>query len=220
MYIPITLNAGLELFKNDDNNKYLSEKNQDFLEETGLIKCYRYNDLFLRPYGVFSCDYDLICASNNTTTLFKYDINYRNYYLVTQGQIKVYLAPPKSKKYLYENSNYENFEFTSPLNPWNIQTKYKTDFDKIKGLIIDLNPGSMLYIPAFWWYSFKFIGETSVSCFKYKTYMNILSNSPKYFMQLLQCQNIKRTIAKKVVINNENNENNENNKNNKNNENN
>ena len=32
---------------------------------------------------------------------FRYDLNYRNYYTVTQGSISVKLSPPKSSKYLY-----------------------------------------------------------------------------------------------------------------------
>jgi len=132
LYIPITLKAALELFNHDEEKKYLTEKNQDFLDETGLIKCYRYNDLFLRPYMVSSCEYDIVSASNETTTPLKYDINYRNYYMVTQGKIRVKLAPPKSKKYLYQINDYENFEFKSPINPWNVQNEYKPDFDKIK----------------------------------------------------------------------------------------
>lgn len=198
LYIPITLKAALELFNHDEEKKYLTEKNQDFLDETGLIKCYRYNDLFLRPYMVSSCEYDLVSASNETTTPLKYDINYRNYYMVTQGKIRVKLAPPKSKKYLYQINDYENFEFKSPINPWKVQNEYKPDFDKIKCLELELNPGKMLFIPSFWWYSFEFIDNASICIFKYKTYMNTFSNIPRYIMKFLQNQNVKRNIVKQV----------------------
>jgi len=198
LYIPITLKAALELFNHDEEKKYLTEKNQDFLDETGLIKCYRYNDLFLRPYMVSSCEYDIVSASNETTTPLKYDINYRNYYMVTQGKIRVKLAPPKSKKYLYQINDYENFEFKSPINPWNVQNEYKPDFDKIKCLELELEPGKMLFIPSFWWYSFEFIDNASICVFKYKTYMNTFSNIPRYIMKFLQTQNVKRNIVKQV----------------------
>jgi hypothetical protein len=198
LYIPITLKAALELFKHDEERKYITEKNQEFLEETGLIKCYRYNDIFLRPYMVSSCEYDLVTSSKLTTTPFKYDINYRNYYMVTQGNVKVKMAPPKSKKYLYQINDYENFEFKSPINPWNVQNEYKPDFDKIKCLELDLVPGKMLFIPAFWWYSFEFNENTSLCSFKYKTYMNTFSNAPLFIMRFLQSQNVKRNVAKKL----------------------
>ena len=196
IYIPITLNATIQLFTNDNDKKYITENNQDFLEETGLIKCYRYNDAFLRPYMVSDCEYDLLSASNQTTTPFKYDINYRNFYLVTQGYVKIKLTPPKSKRYLYPTSDYENFEFSSPVNPWNVQQQYKPDFDKIKCLELNLKPGSVLFIPSFWWYSFQFSDNSSLCSFKYRTYMNTLANIPRFIMKFLQSQNVKRNVVK------------------------
>ena len=198
MYIPLTLNAGIQLFHNDTEKKYISEKNQDFLEETGLVKSFRYNDAFLRPYMVSKCEYDILTASNDIRTPFKYDVNYRNFYLVTQGVVKVIMAPPKSSKYLYPNNDYENFEFSSPINPWNVQHQYKPDFDKIKCLELTLRPNTMLYIPAFWWYSFEFSDDTSLCSFKYRTYMNTFANFPKYFIRFLQTQNVKRNVVKKM----------------------
>lgn len=196
LYIPLTLNAAIELFKKDLDKKYFMEKNQDFLEETGLIKCYRYNDTFLRPYMVSACEYDILSGTSQSTTPFKYDINYRNYYLVTQGKIKIKLAPPKSIKYLNPIYDYDNFEFKSPIDVWNIQPEYKLVFDKIKCLEVDLLPGNILFIPPFWWYSIKFDDNTSISTFKYRTYMNTLANSDIFIMQFLQSQNIKRNIIK------------------------
>ena len=198
MYIPLTLNAGIQLFHNDTEKKYISERNQDFLEETGLVKSFRYNDAFLRPYMVSKCEYDILTSSNEVRTPFKYDINYRNFYLVTQGVVKVIMAPPKSSKYLYPNADYENFEFSSPINPWNVQHQYKPDFDKIKCLELVLRPNTMLYIPAFWWYSFEFSDDTSLCSFKYRTYMNTFANFPKYFIRFLQTQNVKRNVVKKM----------------------
>ncbi len=105
-----------------------------------------YNDEYLRPYLVSDCYYDVMFASKDLETPFRYDLNYRNYYVVTQGSVKVKLSPPKSSKYLYPVSDYENFEFKSAINPWNPQPKYRADFDKIKCLEIVLTPGKMLYI--------------------------------------------------------------------------
>ena len=69
----------------------------DFLEETSMIKSFKYNDIFLRPYMVSSCKYDYMIGSNGVQTPFKYDLNYRNYILITEGSINLKLAPPKSK---------------------------------------------------------------------------------------------------------------------------
>jgi len=198
--VPLPLHIAVKLFNEDTTSSYFSEGNIDFLQETGAIKNMSYNDEFLRPYLVSNCYYDVLFASNYLETPFRYDLNYRNYYLVTQGSIKVKLAPPKSSKYLYPIKDYENFEFKSPINPWDPQPKYRADFDKIKCLEITLTPGRILYIPAYWWYTFKFDENTSISCFKYRTYMNNIAISPQICMYALQNQNVERKIAKPIDI--------------------
>lgn len=199
LHIPVTLRAALSLFSGDKDAKYVSEKNGDFLEETGMIKNYKYNDAFLRPPMVSNCFYDFLTGSQNTETVLQYSVNYRNFYLVTHGVIKIKLIPPKSARYLYPIEDYENFEFRSPLNPWVIQRQYKADFDKIKTLEIELTPGKIIYIPAYWWYSIKFVEPLSSICvFKYRTYMNTVAILPKLCMKTLQRQNTKREVVKKV----------------------
>ena len=199
LHIPVTLKAALSIVSGDKDAKYVSEKNGDFLEETGIIKNYKYNDAFLRPPMVSNCFYDLLTASQNTETPLQYSVNYRNFYLVTHGIIKIKLIPPKSSRYLYPVDDYENFEFRSPLNPWDIQRQYKADYDKIKTLEIELTPGKIIYIPAYWWFSIKFMEPLSSVCvFKYRTYMNTVAILPKLCMKTLQRQNTKREIVKKV----------------------
>ena len=200
MCVPLPLYIAVNLFNKDTNASYFSECNIDFLQETGAIKNMSYNDDFLRPYLVSNCYYDVLFGSTNLETPFRYDLNYRNYYTVTQGSMTVKLSPPKSSKYLYPINDYENFEFKSSVNPWSPEVKYKADFDKIKCLEIILKPGKMLYIPAYWWYTFKFDENTSVSCFKYRTYMNNIAISPNICMYALQNQNVERKIAKKIDI--------------------
>jgi hypothetical protein len=201
LYIPLPLHSTIKLFDEDKSSAYLSENNSEFLEETGVAKNFKYNDEFLRPYMVSNCNYDVMMGSNDMCTPFRYEINYRNYYLLTQGLAQIKMAPPHSSKYLYPNYDYENFEFRSPVNPWKPQPKYISDFDKIKCLEFTLTPGKTLFIPAYWWYSIKFSNNTSISCFHYRTYMNNLAITPYIFLHALQIQNVKRNVAKKVSIN-------------------
>ena len=201
LYIPLPLHSTIKLFDEDKTSTYLSENNSDFLEETGVAKNFKYNDEFLRPYMVSNCNYDVMMGSNDMCTPFRYEINYRNYFLLTQGLAQIKMAPPHSSKYLYPNYDYENFEFRSPVNPWKPQPKYIADFDKIKCLEFTLTPGKTLFIPAYWWYSIKFSNNTSISCFHYRTYMNNLAITPYIFLHALQIQNVKRNVAKKVSIN-------------------
>ena len=105
------------------------------------------------------------------------------------------LAPPRSTKHLHEIKDYENFEFRSPVDPWAVQTNYRNDFDKIKCLEITLKKGQILHLPAYWWYSIRHTGGSTLCSFKYKTYMNTVAILPKLFMRFLQTQNVKRHTA-------------------------
>jgi hypothetical protein len=119
--------------------------------------------------------------------------------LVTHGKVIIRLFAPKATKYLYSLNDYENFEFISPVNPWSVQDKYRSDFDKLRSIDVALIPGQMIHIPAYWWYSVKFVkSNTSVCVFKYKTYMSALSISNHLIMRMLQRQNTKHVIAKHI----------------------
>lgn len=202
LYVPLTLHAVVETFRNDKESRYVSENNSDFLEETALIKTFKYNDELLRPPMVSKCMYDIICASPGTTTPLRYDLNYRNYYLVTQGNVKMRLIAPHATKYLYPIADYDNFEFRSPVNPWSVQAEYRADFDKIKTMDVELRAGQIIYIPAYWWCSMQFPNNaTTVCCFKYRTYMNTISIIDKLCMWLLQQQNVKRDVIERKIIN-------------------
>ena len=200
LYMPLPFHAAVKLFDEDKNNTYYSENNTDFLQETGVIKTLQYNDEFLRPYMVSNCNYDLLMGSEGTCTPFRYEVNYRNFFLLTQGSAQIKMTPPQSTRYLYPNYDYENFEFRSPVNPWKPQPNYSADFDKIKCLEFTLQPGKTVFIPAFWWYSIKFNKNTSISCFRYRTYMNNIAISPYIALYALQIQNVKRNVAKKASI--------------------
>jgi hypothetical protein len=201
LYVPLAINESVELFKKDKDSSYISERNNDFLEESGLITYYQNNDMFLRPSMVSSCSYDLLFASLNAESPLRYDINYRNYMMVTHGKVVIRLLAPKATKYLYPVNDYENFEFISPVNPWNVQEKYRADFDKVRSIDVTLLPGQMIYIPAYWWYSIKFVkSNTTVCAFKYNTYMSALSISNHIIMRMLQRQNTKRVIASHLNV--------------------
>ena len=197
-YMPLTLNATHEIMKADTGSQFISEKNADFLEETGVVKQFHYNDDFLRPPLVSNCEYDYMFASEGAETGLQYNVSYRNYFFLVSGRAKIILIPPKSSKYLYARTDYEAFDFVSPISPWNVQHSYKADYDKIKTLEVALTPGKIVFIPAYWWYSIKFYDGATICAFKYRTYMNTVAILPHLFLHFLQRQNVKRATVKRL----------------------
>lgn len=201
LYVPLQLKCADKLFNEDKENVFFSEKNVDFLDDTGMLKNMKYNDEFLRPHMVSNCEYDFIFGSDQICTPFKYEINYRNYFIVTQGSVKIKLAPPQSIKYLNPVHDYDNFEFKTIINPWNTQMKHQSDFNKIKCLEFDMTTSKTLYIPAYWWYSIKFSKNATIASLKYRTYMNNFAIFPYIGMYALQMQNVKRNTFQKINMN-------------------
>jgi len=200
LYLPFPFIEASKLFNSDENKKYYSQNNIEFIKETGIIKTIRQNDSFLRPSMVSKCKYDLMTGSNGCSTPLRYNLNYRNYYYVTSGSIDIKLIPPNSSKYLYSIKDYDNFEFSSPINPWDIQDIYKNDFQKVKSLDIHLEKGMILFIPAYWWFSIKYNDNTLICNFSYRTFMNTISILPHLFVYFLQNQNIKFETVKQKII--------------------
>jgi len=199
LFLPIVFSKAKLAIANSNN--FYSESNEDFLNDTSLLKVLKLNDFFLRPPALMNSNYDYILGSTDISTPLRYNLNYRNYFIMLEGSAIVKLTPPKNKKYLYPNYDYDNFEFKSSINPWNVQQQYKHDFSKIKCLDVTLEKGKILFIPSYWWYSIKFTtNDTTILNFKYKTYMNNLAILPEYIKYFLQKQNIKHNILDKIQI--------------------
>ena len=200
MYLPFLLKEALKVFQSDKDGKYITENNEEFLEETTAVKNFRYNDSFLRPPMVSKCTYDFWSGSIGAQTPLRYNLDYRTFLYLTSGKAKLKLIPPHSIRYLNVENDYDNFEFRSAINPWDVQQRYKADFDKVKVLDLEVIPGNIIFIPAYWWYSIEYEELSSICVFKYRTYMSTLSTLPKILMSYLQKQNVKREIAKKLDI--------------------
>lgn len=200
LYTPVCLKDALHVLEQDKLGRYITERNGEFLEETGLRKLFLAEDSFLRPALVTSCKYDIVTGSVNAITPFRYELDYRHYIFLTEGAIKIKLAPPKSSRYMYKETDYENFEFRSPINPYykkddndEQQQQYLTSFNKVQCLEIDVLPGQLVYIPAYWWYSVFIKKKATTYCtLKYRTLMNTLAISPQLCVHMLQAQNVQR----------------------------
>ena len=205
LYYPLKWRDANELMLKDKEKKYICENNKEFLEETEIVKDFQRNDSFLRPPMVSNCKYDILKGSANSYTPFRYELSFRTFFYVLEGDVTIKLCPPKNNKYLYEVDDYELFEFRSEINPWNVKQEYKDNFDKIKMLEIKLTKGEYVFIPAYWWYSIQYESSNDlIGKFQYYTYMNNLALIPKYTMYILQNQNIRhRFLGTRVEDNNE-----------------
>ena len=197
-YIPLTLNNSIKLLNGDMENKYITERNQEFINESGLLNNFKEHNNLLKPYGTSLTSYDLLSGSKNTATPLRYEMYFRNFYYVTEGCATIKLTPSSNTKYLHVNKDYDNFEFSSAINPWNCQEKYMNDFQKVRFTEIVLYPGMMFFIPMYWFYSIKYTENTTICNFKYRTLMNTLTISPHLLFNFLQKTNIKYTTTKTV----------------------
>jgi hypothetical protein len=199
-YLPLTCNKTLELLKQDKKGIYISEKNTEFLKETEINKFFMVNDELFRPPLLCNSDYDILLGSKNSYTPLRYEISCCNYIIVNEGKINLKLCAPKNSKYLLEEKDYDNIEFYSPINPWNIHDKYKPDIDKVDFIDIELVEKQCFFIPPYWWYSIQFQEKSNIFYFKYFTIMNNVSIFPSLFLSFLQKHNIKHKTLKKIEI--------------------
>ncbi len=195
MYIPYKVKDLFSVFENDKEGKYITENNEDFISETGMIKYLKYNDLLLRPYFMLNNNYDLLSGSKNTRTPFRYNLYYRNFIYVLDGNVKIKLSPPNSSKYLNEINDYDNYEFRTDIDVWNDNEK----IDKIKFLEVNLKKNQIIYIPSYWWYSIEYETKSLLINYSYDTYMSMLSITPNILLYYLQAQNIKIKKYKNIT---------------------
>jgi hypothetical protein len=196
--VNMSFNSTIKLLENDTASHFFSEDNEEFLEDSGLLKSMKSIDDFLKPnFTVFS-NYDLMFGSMNAVTPLRYHTNYRKFICVTSGSIRIKMAPWKCSKYLHPIKDYENYEFRSPVHPISPKPEYAMDFEKTKFLEFDVKDGYVLYIPPYWWYSIQYshVPGTFVCEMNYNTVMNCISNIPDLGLYWLQQQNITKKITK------------------------
>ena len=189
----VTIDLLKKLFEND--NKYYSENNSKFIDKGNLKQELEYNDVILKPPMCSETKYDMLIGGINTSTKFKYELNFRHFLYSSFGNINVTLSPPINTKNMDLYKDYYNFEYISSINPY-----LKEDEAKMKSISkvsITLKKGQLLFVPAYWWYSIQF-NNSVVLVFKYKTYMNQLTILPEYIMSFMQRQNIKKKNQNKL----------------------
>jgi len=190
------------LIDSSSGSHYISENNESFLRETGIVKQFRVFDEYMKPNYTVQTKYDYIIGAKGATTVFKYHTNYRQFLYVISGKIRVKMTSWDHSKLLYPYKDYENYEFRSPINIIHPQEKYNNYVDKIKTIDFEVQQGYALYLPPYWWYSLEFIEEsTELSMITYNSLMNQFINISNIVLYYVQQQNItKQKIPRKIEI--------------------
>jgi hypothetical protein len=190
--IPYRLNDAIELIDKDTTGSYYMEKNYDLIKSNMIDKIAKYEKNF-RPTFTCKSKYDILIGSNGSHTSFQYEVNYRNYFIVTEGVANIRLAPPKCEEYLDPQIDYETLDITSSFNIWK-NPKIKN----VELIDVVLTKGQIIYIPPYWWYSIQFTEKTSILSLRYRTYMNLITLLPQILLQAMQLQNIHYIIGNDV----------------------
>ena len=190
----------IKFLESDKSGHLFSENNQDFLDETNLLKKVNIVDEYIKPSFAINSKYDLLFGSCNTVTPLRYHTNSRQFLFVTSGKIKMKMAPWKNSKFLHPYKDYENYEFRSLVHPTKPHKNFELDFEKTNFLEFEVNKGYMLYIPPYWWYSIIYLDDPStyVCQITYNTLINCVSNIKNLSLYFLQQQNITKKINHKL----------------------
>jgi hypothetical protein len=199
--ISLPMRTATKLMATDTHARYVSEDNARFLEESGFDAVAHSLDTFLKPNFTVSRIYDFMYGSKHACTPLKYHVDYQYYIVVNEGKIRMKMTPWKSSRILEPISDYENYEFRSLLNPWKPEER-KRDYEKIRFLDFEVYAGSVLFVPAYWWYSICFSGETlnSLTIVRYNTGASVLANLNHLGKYVLQQNNTKTKVAKTLPV--------------------
>ena len=197
-YIILPFQSFNQLTKTDPSAHFITENNDDFVEESGFTSAFQSSSSYLKPSMIIQTKYDICTGSRGSSTVFRYHNHYRHFLIVTSGKLRVKMTPWKSSKYLHPIKDYDSFEFRSPINVWKPQKKYANDIDKVRFLEFDVETGYVLYIPPYWWYSIQYVTneDTIVCTATYNSFINIMANTKDWVLYFIQQQNIHKKLLK------------------------
>ena len=162
--------ATRELFYNDNERKYYTEKNHGFINNLSPrtpFKDIMHRHQILEPPLCSRRMYDVMFGSNNAATSTQYSIMYRNIFTVTKGILHVKMMHPDiaQEHKIFVKPNYTDMSFFTEKNIDLWGDKY---YETIE---LTLKEGDTLSIPPYWIYSFRYEDETFVVCSQFNSYM-------------------------------------------------
>jgi hypothetical protein len=187
------------LLDTDPKGHFFSDSNAELISDIPELRTSfsQLDGIFAPSFSVFS-KHDLLFGSNNAYTPFRYHTESRRFLFVGDGAgIRIKMTPWKSSKYLSPVNDYEDYHFWSRVDLW----KDSRETNKIKCLDFIVNPGFVVYIPPYWWYSIQFIdskNRSSVASYTYMSPMNMMANIPNWTYYFLQQQNMNKIMVKTI----------------------
>ena len=93
--------SAAQLMKTDPTSHFITENNEDFIEETGYLSQLQQNiNDCLKPSFILQTKYDICTGSRGASTPLRYHNHYRHFLIVSSGKIRVKMTPWKSSKRL------------------------------------------------------------------------------------------------------------------------
>ena len=195
---PITLpkDNAHSLFQTDKKSIFYSNDNHcEIIQSSEWASWFEHLDAYLKPQFTISTNYDLLYGSTGTQTTTYYLQQSHNFlYLPPTEQntsVRIKMTPWKSRVYLSTVEDPVNYEFWSKENLFHPFSK------ELQLLDFQLEPGHILCIPPYWFYSIQFTeSNQGIVKVSYTTVANAMAHSKSILQYYLQQQNIQEKWLK------------------------
>jgi hypothetical protein len=176
-HILSSCSATQELFNDDNESRYYTEKNYNFVNTIppnnifkGIIQKHQLFEPPLCSRKLF----DIMFGSHNSTTSTQYSIMYRNIFTVTKGNLCVKMIHPNLAREhkITVKPNYTDMSFFAEGNIDLWGDKYDETIELV------VKEGETFSIPPYWLYSFRYEHETFVTCSYFNSYMTEIATLP------------------------------------------
>jgi len=104
----------------------------------------------------------LFVSSNGCRTGMHYDVT-DNFYIQVRGRKRVLLASPAAWPYLYPYPLHHSLNRRSRVTASNPDVAKHPKFLKCRAMEVVLEPGDVLFIPAYWWHEVSSLDDACIS---------------------------------------------------------
>jgi hypothetical protein len=176
-HILSSCSATKELFNDDTESRYYTEKNYNFVNTippNNIFKGMLQKHQLFEPPLCSRKLFDIMFGSHNSTTSTQYSVMYRNIFTVTKGNLHVKMIHPNlaSEHKITVKPNYTDMSFFAEGNIDLWGDKYDETIE------IVVKEGETFSIPPYWLYSFRYEHDTFVTCSYFNSYMTEIATLP------------------------------------------